>query len=223
MGVADYDRLDGDGGAGRGGCVGGPLARHACLVHGNRVRLGVDIRRMASAADGEQAVAPQAVRVGSAAISGSAPRDADRPQVRVGDVAGHVPRGRGGLASWIVLWLGLIGTSLPVGGWAVWSHGWAGVWSVVGAVVICGVAGTGACLAVGLSNAAAQVWQRTLVAMAMRLSLPLAACVFAHFFSRPLASAGFIQYVLFFYLVVLAIETCQAFASLAPLRIAPRR
>jgi hypothetical protein len=44
--------------------------------------------------------------------------------------------------------------------------------------------------------------------MVIRMSLPLAACVVVQLSGGSLASAGFVFYVLFFYMVGLAVDTC---------------
>ena len=52
--------------------------------------------------------------------------------------------------------------------------------------------------------------------MILRMAIPLAACVVVQLSGGPLAAAGFVFYVMGFYLVALPIDTLMSVAGLTP-------
>jgi hypothetical protein len=93
---------------------------------------------------------------------------------------------------------------------AIWMFGAIGLWAALLAaavVLLASAAGT----ALGeLANGPSEALVKMLIGMAVRMALPLAACILVQLKGGPLAAAGFVYFVLGFYLVALPVETLLA-------------
>ena len=87
--------------------------------------------------------------------------------------------------------------------------------------VLAGLTAAGVCLAAAWIALALceplrkqrQPTAMVLVGMTVRMAIPLAAAVVGHFVGGPLADAGFLVYLIVFYLVTLAVETALTLPS----------
>ncbi len=93
---------------------------------------------------------------------------------------------------------------LPI---AIWRWALPGLWSATAAWGTCFFSGLLALWTVHLFNDPKQVVQQVLSGILIRTSLPLAACLTVQVLGGTLADAGFLYYILAFYVVTLAVET----------------
>lgn len=98
----------------------------------------------------------------------------------------------------------LAGVLAPVG---YWYYGWAGVLSVVAAGLLCGLTGLVALWIGRRCQVQGQAISGVLVAMGIRMGIPLAICLVLAVRGRADSLAGFVYFLLVFYLVTLGVET----------------
>ncbi len=101
---------------------------------------------------------------------------------------------------------------LPI---AYWRGAAPGLMAAVAAWGTCFFSGLLALWAVHLFNDPKQVVQKVLSGTLIRTSLPLAACLAVQVFGGTLADAGFLYYILAFYVVMLAVETALVVGTLS--------
>ena len=107
----------------------------------------------------------------------------------------------GALAVTVVLLSGLMA---PLG---YWHYGWAAVWSVLSAGLLCGLTGLVAFWTAHRCQAHGQAVSGVLAAMGIRMGIPLAICLVLAVRGNADSLAGFVYYLLVFYLATLGIET----------------
>jgi hypothetical protein len=107
----------------------------------------------------------------------------------------------GALAVTVVLLSGLMA---PLG---YWHYGWAAVWSVVSAGLLCGLTGLVAFWTAHRCQAQGEAISGVLAAMGIRMGIPLAICLIVALRGSADSFAGFVYYLLVFYLATLAVET----------------
>lgn len=82
-----------------------------------------------------------------------------------------------------------------------------GVMSAAVAMMVCLFAGVISEIAVRLFNDPTQVMYRVLFGMLLRMGIPLGFCMAVHSLGGRLADAGFVYYLLVFYMVTLVVDT----------------
>ena len=90
---------------------------------------------------------------------------------------------------------------------AYWRAAFAGVWAATIAWTICILSGLLALWLIQRFNGPDKVVKQVLSGTLVRMSLPLAAVLVVHLYGGTLAEAGFVYYILAFYLITLAVET----------------
>jgi len=100
-----------------------------------------------------------------------------------------------------------LAVALPV---SIWTVGPSGMWAAVLAAVVVWLASAAGTAIGELASGPGEALIKMLVGMAIRMALPLATCVVVELSRGPLSAAGFVYFVLGFYLVALPIETVLA-------------
>jgi len=116
----------------------------------------------------------------------------------------HLKSPAGRAAILVIALLGGAAIVIPV---AYWRAALAGVWAAMAAWTICFLSGLLALWLIQRFNGPDKVVQQVLSGTLVRMSLPLAACLAVHLYGGTLAEAGFVYYILAFYLITLAVET----------------
>ena len=96
-------------------------------------------------------------------------------------------------------------------------HGADGAWAAVAAALVVWISSTAA-LALGelFQGGPNAALFKLLFGMTLRMALPLAACMVVHLSASSLDTAGFVFYVLGFYLLALPIDTVLSVTAIAP-------
>ncbi len=97
--------------------------------------------------------------------------------------------------------------AVPLGLLGFLLDGWVGVGAAVASGAICLAAALLALLLASLTAAPDQVVQRVVLTMLPRMGLPLFACVLVYLRGGVLVEAGFVYYIMAFYLIALLVET----------------
>lgn len=108
--------------------------------------------------------------------------------------------------------------SILLGPLGYWYYGWAGVGSVLLAGLLCGLTGLLAFWIGHRWQAQGQVVSGVLVAMGIRMAIPLAICVVLAVRGSADSVAGFVYYLLVFYLAMLGVETWYSLPAGAAVR-----
>ncbi len=119
------------------------------------------------------------------------------------------PTGRCALVAFVLM--AALALAAPLG-FAL--HGTAGAWAAIAAAATVWIASVAALLAAEFFHGPYDALWGLLFGMGIRMSLPLAACMLVHFQKAELAAAGFVFFVLGFYLVALPIDTLLAISRL---------
>lgn len=118
--------------------------------------------------------------------------------------------------------------AIAVGAWllvlpaAYGLSGAAGVLAASVAALVCLASGVAAMLAASCARGPYAAMNGALIAMLVRMAGPLMMGVALHLGWPALAAAGLIFYVLFFYMIDLAVETVLQIATLGPAECRPR-
>ncbi len=104
------------------------------------------------------------------------------------------------------------GIAIPV---SYWRSDLPGVYASAAAWTICFFSGVLALWLIQRFNGPNAVVHQVVSSTLARTSIPLAACLVVHVYGGTLADAGFVYYILAFYLITLAVETMLATARLA--------
>ena len=96
----------------------------------------------------------------------------------------------------------------PMGGWTAFAAA-AIVWFASAVGMLIGE------MFNGFLRGANEALVKLLLGMMIRMAIPLAACMIVHLSNGPLAAAGFVFYVLGFYLVALPIDTFMSVAEIS--------
>jgi len=91
-----------------------------------------------------------------------------------------------------------------------WYQGLLGLAAAGVAALVCALGSAAAAIAASRLSATGQNVSATLLAMMLRMALPLAFCMIIYLQGGPLADAGLVLYLLVFYMVALAADTWQA-------------
>lgn len=113
--------------------------------------------------------------------------------------------------------------SLLLGPIGYWYYGWRGLGSVIAAGVLCGLTGL---IAMGLSHKLqmhGQAISGVMIAMGVRMGIPLAICLLLAVRGNAHSLAGFVYYLLVFYLATLGVETWYSLPAGALQRPSPAR
>jgi len=90
------------------------------------------------------------------------------------------------------------------------ANGSAGVWAAVLAGLVVWLASAAGIALGALVSGPGEAMVRMLIAMSIRMALPLTACVVVELTRGTLSAAGFVYFVLGFYLVALTVDTLLA-------------
>jgi len=121
---------------------------------------------------------------------------------------------QGVLAHVMILAMTVLLGMVLIGPLATWMRGTAGFWSAGAAGATCLAATVGAALIGRLLCRLSNPVSGVLAGMLLRMALPLAACMIVQSMGGFLAHAGFVYWILLFYLPVLAVETVIAVRDL---------
>lgn len=103
------------------------------------------------------------------------------------------------------------------------SFSWVGMGACRAGIVAAMVVWFSSALALGIGDwlrGRGQVMASLLLGMAVRMLLPLAACVLVQLNGGALADAGFVYFVLTFYLIALPLDTLLAIVQIQPAKSA---
>jgi len=101
--------------------------------------------------------------------------------------------------------------AVPIG--VLFIGGW-GAWAAVAAAMTIFVASIISLFAAAAFQSRQEAMWALLFSMGLRMSIPMAACLIVLLFGGPLATGGFVYFVLAFYLVALPVETLLAMAQI---------
>jgi hypothetical protein len=110
-----------------------------------------------------------------------------------------------------------------IGPLGYWAYGWPGVWAVLSAAALCGSTGIAAFWVGRHFLAHGHAIGGVLGAMAIRMGIPLVICLALAVRGNADSMAGFVYYLLAFYLGTLAVETWYSLPSAGAVRPVPAR
>jgi hypothetical protein len=120
-----------------------------------------------------------------------------------------------------LLWrITILGTAILIAAVIVLPSGWAlthnplGVFTGAAAGAVCFLAAGVSLSLSGFFRKPGQVLALVLVGMMARMGIPLMAALIASLLGGPLADAGFLNYLIVFYLVMLAVETALVLSAI---------
>jgi hypothetical protein len=117
-----------------------------------------------------------------------------------------------------LLLVGILGVAFPAYAWVGWLRsGSMGIWSAAAALLVCGVSSLLALVVTGMLQGGKQALNAVLLAMGIRMGVPLAVGLLLQSQGGPLAKAGVFGMILAYYLLALIVETALS------LRLVPRR